>query len=61
MNMDLYFRYTTDVPFYINVVREPLSQYISMYYFFRTESVMRDQLFTKEEKEMVCWSILLAH
>ena len=47
------FRYTKDIPFYINVVREPVSQYVSVYYFFRFDSIYRQDLFTKEEQDMV--------
>ena len=46
-------RYTKDIPFYINVVREPVSQYVSVYYFFRFDSIYRQDLFTKEEQDMV--------
>ncbi len=39
-------------PFYINVVREPMSHYVSFYYFYRTKSRHRHELFTARERAM---------
>ncbi len=39
-------------PFYINVVREPISHYVSFYYFYRTKSRHRNELFTAQERAM---------
>ena len=52
MNSKLY-RFTNETPFFINLIREPISQYISKYYFDRLQSIVRRRKFSKEERNQV--------
>ncbi len=46
---------TKENPFYINVIREPIEQYVSFYYFVRHDPLSIDRLtgFTEAERNMV--------
>ncbi len=43
-------RYT---PLYFNVIREPVDQYVSMYYFYRQQSKYHTDIFNRKEQRMV--------
>ena len=40
-------------PFYINVIREPIQQYVSFYYWLRQDAESRFKVFTESERNMV--------